>query len=49
VILTPDEEVRARLGLIFAKFTALGSARAVRTYRSCTSCLRRAVKHNGEM
>jgi DNA invertase Pin-like site-specific DNA recombinase len=32
VMLTPDEEVRARLALIFAKFTELGSARAVRTY-----------------
>ncbi len=32
VILNPDEEVRARLELIFAKFTVLGSARAVRTY-----------------
>lgn len=32
VILNPDEEIRARLALIFAKFTELGSARAVRTY-----------------
>jgi DNA invertase Pin-like site-specific DNA recombinase len=32
VILNPDEEIRARLALIFAKFTELGGARAVRTY-----------------
>ena len=32
VTLNPDEEVQARLRLIFAKFTELGSARAVRTY-----------------
>jgi Recombinase zinc beta ribbon domain/Recombinase len=32
VMLHPDEEVRARLELIFTKFTELGSARAVRTY-----------------
>ncbi len=32
VILNPDEEVQARLRLIFAKFTELGSARAVRNY-----------------
>ena len=32
VILNPDEEVQARLRLIFAKFTELGSARAVRDY-----------------
>jgi len=31
VTLNPDEEVQARLRLIFAKVTALGSARAVRT------------------
>jgi len=31
VTLNPDEEVQARLRLIFAKFTELGSARAVRT------------------
>ena len=31
VTLNPDEEVQARLRLIVAKFTALGSARAVRT------------------
>ena len=32
VILNPDEEVQARLRLIFTKFTELGSARAVRNY-----------------
>lgn len=32
VILNPDEEVRARLGLVFAKFRELGSARAVMRY-----------------
>ena len=32
VILNPDEEVQARLRLVFAKFTELGSARAVRNY-----------------
>jgi hypothetical protein len=32
VILNPDQEVQARLRLIFAKFTELGSARAVREY-----------------
>ena len=32
VILHPDEEVQARLRLIFTKFTELGSARAVRNY-----------------
>ena len=32
VILNPDEEVQARLRLIFAKFIELGSARAVRNY-----------------
>lgn len=32
VILNPDEEVQARLRLIFAKFDELGSARAVRAY-----------------
>jgi hypothetical protein len=32
VILHPDQEVQARLRLIFAKFTELGSARAVREY-----------------
>ena len=31
VIRNPDEEIRARLARIFATFTALGSARAVRT------------------
>jgi DNA invertase Pin-like site-specific DNA recombinase len=32
VVLNPDEEVQARLRLIFAKFDQLGSARAVRNY-----------------
>lgn len=32
VILNPDEEVQARLRLIFAKFDELGSVRAVREY-----------------
>ncbi len=32
VILNPDEEVQARLRLIFTKFDELGSARAVRDY-----------------
>jgi DNA invertase Pin-like site-specific DNA recombinase len=32
VILNPDEEVQARLRLIFTKFDELGSARAVRAY-----------------
>lgn len=32
VIFNPDEEVQARLRLIFAKFDELGSARAVRDY-----------------
>ena len=32
VILNPDEEVQARLRLVFAKFDELGSARAVRDY-----------------
>jgi DNA invertase Pin-like site-specific DNA recombinase len=32
VILNPDEEVQARLRLLFTKFTELGSARAVRNY-----------------
>lgn len=32
VVLNPDEEVQARLRLIFAKFDELGSARAVRKY-----------------
>ena len=32
VIFNPDEEVQARLRLIFAKFAELGSARAVREY-----------------
>jgi len=32
VILNPDEEVQARLRLIFTQFTQLGSARAVRNY-----------------
>ncbi len=32
VILNPDQEVQARLRLIFEKFTELGSARAVREY-----------------
>ncbi|MEE8286979.1 MAG: recombinase family protein [Gammaproteobacteria bacterium] len=32
VMLNPNEQVQARLRLIFTKFTALGSARAVRTY-----------------
>lgn len=32
VILNPDEEVQARLRLIFTKFDELGSARAVREY-----------------
>jgi DNA invertase Pin-like site-specific DNA recombinase len=32
VVLNPDEEVQARLRLIFSKFAELGSARAVRNY-----------------
>ncbi|MEP9390078.1 recombinase family protein [Mesorhizobium sp. KR9-304] len=32
IILNPDEEVQARLGLIFSKFRELGSARAVMRY-----------------
>jgi DNA invertase Pin-like site-specific DNA recombinase len=32
VILNPDQEVQARIRLIFAKFTELGSARTVRNY-----------------
>jgi DNA invertase Pin-like site-specific DNA recombinase len=32
VILNPDEEVRARIRLIFEKFTELGTARKVRNY-----------------
>jgi hypothetical protein len=32
VILYPDEEVQARLQLVFAKFTELGSAKAVQNY-----------------
>lgn len=32
IILNPDEEVQARLGLVFSKFRELGSARAVMRY-----------------
>ena len=32
MILNPDQEVQARLRLIFDKFTELGSAHAVREY-----------------